>query len=162
MHPLYKHIFVPAVAPSLALVGLLWKSLRNPQFELQARGQAAPFISHTHRLLPTLVSKNLHAREKAWLPCTACIVVPVWRNNRMMLLAGALGGASAVGAGAPAQQGGDGGGHRGLLRPHAAHGHPCALHALPGGVLTAPNCWAVPWGILTCLALHARSMGRLG
>ena len=35
MHPLYKHIFVPAVAPSLALIGLLWKSLRNPQFELQ-------------------------------------------------------------------------------------------------------------------------------
>ena len=35
VHPLYKHIFVPAVAPTLALVGLLWKSLRNPQFELQ-------------------------------------------------------------------------------------------------------------------------------
>lgn len=35
VHPVYKHIFVPA-APSLAFVGLLWKSLRFPQFELQA------------------------------------------------------------------------------------------------------------------------------
>ena len=35
VHPLYKHIFVPSVAPTLALVGLLWKSLRNIQFELQ-------------------------------------------------------------------------------------------------------------------------------
>lgn len=65
VHPLYKHVFVPsgmapnpsplhrsahskvleyvnvrvllcaAVAPTLALIGLLWKSLRNPQFELQ-------------------------------------------------------------------------------------------------------------------------------
>ena len=35
--PLWQHIFLPAVAPSLAFVGLAWKSLRNPQFELQVR-----------------------------------------------------------------------------------------------------------------------------
>ncbi|CAL8465411.1 g4947 [Coccomyxa elongata] len=35
--PLYRHIFVPSVAPTLAFIGLLWKALRNFQFELQAR-----------------------------------------------------------------------------------------------------------------------------
>ncbi|EIE23106.1 FAD/NAD(P)-binding domain-containing protein [Coccomyxa subellipsoidea C-169] len=35
--PLYRHIFVPSVAPTLAFIGLLWKSLRNSQFELQAK-----------------------------------------------------------------------------------------------------------------------------
>ena len=33
--PLWMHIFPPSVAPSLAFVGLLWKSLRNWQFQLQ-------------------------------------------------------------------------------------------------------------------------------
>jgi len=33
--PLYKHVFPPAAAPSLAFVGLLWKSLRYIQFEMQ-------------------------------------------------------------------------------------------------------------------------------
>jgi len=32
--PLYKHIFA-VTAPTLAFVGLAWKSLRNVQFELQ-------------------------------------------------------------------------------------------------------------------------------
>ena len=35
--PLFKHVFPPAAAPSLAFIGLLFKSLRNTQFELQAR-----------------------------------------------------------------------------------------------------------------------------
>ena len=35
--PLYKHIFPPAAAPRLAFLGLLFKSIRNVQFELQAR-----------------------------------------------------------------------------------------------------------------------------
>jgi len=35
--PLFKHVFPPAAAPSLAFIGLLWKSIRNTQFELQAR-----------------------------------------------------------------------------------------------------------------------------
>jgi hypothetical protein len=34
VHPTYKHIFVPD-APTLCFIGLLWKSLRFPQFELQ-------------------------------------------------------------------------------------------------------------------------------
>lgn len=33
--PLWNHIFPPSVAPTLAFIGLAWKSLRNPQFELQ-------------------------------------------------------------------------------------------------------------------------------
>ncbi|KAK9832816.1 hypothetical protein WJX81_004138 [Elliptochloris bilobata] len=47
--PLYKHVFPPAAAPTLAFIGLLFKSLRNMQFELQAKwvarvlsGRAAP------------------------------------------------------------------------------------------------------------------------
>ncbi|KAL0020530.1 hypothetical protein WJX79_005454 [Trebouxia sp. C0005] len=35
--PLWQHIFPPNVAPTLAFVGLIWKSLRNPQFELQSK-----------------------------------------------------------------------------------------------------------------------------
>ncbi len=35
VHPLYQHIFPPDTAPTLAFIGLLWKSLRNPQFEYQ-------------------------------------------------------------------------------------------------------------------------------
>ena len=33
--PLWQHIFPPSVAPTLAFVGLAWKSIRNQQFELQ-------------------------------------------------------------------------------------------------------------------------------
>eukprot|EP00884_Botryococcus_braunii_P004154 jgi/Botrbrau1/1373/Bobra.0063s0080.3 len=35
--PLWKHIFVPGYAPTLAFIGLLQKSIRNSQFELQAK-----------------------------------------------------------------------------------------------------------------------------
>ena len=35
--PLWQHIFPPSVAPTLAFVGLAWKSIRNQQFELQVR-----------------------------------------------------------------------------------------------------------------------------
>ena len=35
VHPLYQHIFPPDTAPTLAFIGLLWKSVRNPQFEYQ-------------------------------------------------------------------------------------------------------------------------------
>lgn len=33
--PLWQHIFPPSVGPTLAFVGLAWKSVRNQQFELQ-------------------------------------------------------------------------------------------------------------------------------
>ena len=42
--PLYKHIFPPAAAPRLAFIGLVYKSLRNLQFELQARARLAPAV----------------------------------------------------------------------------------------------------------------------
>ena len=52
MRPLYLHMFPPAVAPSLALVGLSWKAIRPPQFQLQGQlfarllaGAAAPLLS---------------------------------------------------------------------------------------------------------------------
>lgn len=35
--PLWQHIFPPSVAPTLAFIGLAWKSIRNQQFELQAK-----------------------------------------------------------------------------------------------------------------------------
>ena len=41
VHPLYQHIFPPDTAPSLSFIGLLWKSLRNPQFEFQVSNTLA-------------------------------------------------------------------------------------------------------------------------
>ena len=35
--PLYEHVFPPSVAPSLSFVGLPWKVVPFPQFELQSR-----------------------------------------------------------------------------------------------------------------------------
>ncbi|ONI06693.1 hypothetical protein PRUPE_5G074900 [Prunus persica] len=35
--PLYKHVFPPALAPSLSFVGLPWKVVPFPQFELQSK-----------------------------------------------------------------------------------------------------------------------------
>ena len=35
--PLYHHVFPPAYAPTLAFIGLPWKVVPFPQFELQAR-----------------------------------------------------------------------------------------------------------------------------
>ncbi len=35
--PLFKAIFLIPTAPTLAFVGLPWKSVRFPQFELQVR-----------------------------------------------------------------------------------------------------------------------------
>ena len=33
-------VWLPAEAPTLAFIGLTWKSLRNPQFELQVRSHS--------------------------------------------------------------------------------------------------------------------------
>lgn len=46
--PLWQHIFPPNVAPTLAFVGLIWKSLRNPQFELQ--------VSHSAKCKPEIIA----------------------------------------------------------------------------------------------------------
>ena len=35
--PLYKHLFPPAYAPTLSFVGLPWKIVPFPLYELQAR-----------------------------------------------------------------------------------------------------------------------------
>ena len=39
--PLYRHVFPPALAPTLGFVGLCWKVVPFPQFELQAAWVAA-------------------------------------------------------------------------------------------------------------------------
>ena len=39
--PLYMHVLHPAVAPTLAFVGLLWKNVPYPQMEMQARAMTA-------------------------------------------------------------------------------------------------------------------------
>lgn len=58
--PLFKHIFPPAAAPRLAFLGLLFKSIRNVQFELQARLalQAMPFLSGKKRMQVVLQSSD--------------------------------------------------------------------------------------------------------
>ena len=35
--PLYQHVFPPAYAPSLSFIGLPWKVVPFPQYELQAK-----------------------------------------------------------------------------------------------------------------------------
>jgi hypothetical protein len=37
VHAMYRHVFPPRFAPTLAFVGLPWKIVPFPQFELQAR-----------------------------------------------------------------------------------------------------------------------------
>jgi len=37
VRPLYAHMFVPSVGPSLALCGLPWRSAKHPQFQLQGQ-----------------------------------------------------------------------------------------------------------------------------
>ena len=64
--PLYKHIFPPAVAPSLAFIGILWKSLRFPQFELQV-GKPVP---DTLCLCTSTAGKTL-----AILVCASCLAL---------------------------------------------------------------------------------------
>lgn len=50
--PLWQHIFPPAVAPTLAFVGLIWKSLRNPQFELQVSSKPKTAFRGMQALMP--------------------------------------------------------------------------------------------------------------
>ena len=57
VRPLFKHIFVPAVAPTLAFVGLPSRIPRFPTYELQAR----PF------LLPASPSSTRSVQERLGL-----------------------------------------------------------------------------------------------
>jgi hypothetical protein len=53
--PLYQHIFPPAAVPTLSFVGLPWKVVPFPQFELQARW-IARVLAGTAQLPPREVS----------------------------------------------------------------------------------------------------------
>lgn len=73
MRPLYLHMFPPAVAPSLALVGLSWKAIRPPQFQLQGQllarllaGAAAPLPPADEML--RAAERELAALDAAGLP----------------------------------------------------------------------------------------------
>eukprot|EP00884_Botryococcus_braunii_P004143 jgi/Botrbrau1/1372/Bobra.0063s0080.2 len=74
--PLWKHIFVPGYAPTLAFIGLLQKSIRNSQFELQVCCITAEELLNENLFLPIAVvaarlqslrGASLHALPKAHL-----------------------------------------------------------------------------------------------
>ena len=47
--PLYQHVFPPAYAPSLSFIGLPWKVVPFPQYELQAKWVARqPAVPRSH------------------------------------------------------------------------------------------------------------------
>ena len=70
--PLYKHVFPPAAAPRLAFIGLLYKSLRNVQFELQVLLGGMP-AGHELLALRKLARETcktlLHCQPKAEMLC---------------------------------------------------------------------------------------------
>lgn len=37
VRPLFKHMFIPSVGPSLAICGLPWRCAKFPQFQLQGQ-----------------------------------------------------------------------------------------------------------------------------
>ena len=59
--PLYHHIFPPAAAPTLSFVGLPWKVVPFPQFELQARW-IARVLAGASQLPPQEVRRARAAR----------------------------------------------------------------------------------------------------
>ena len=65
VHPVFRHMFVPS-APSLAFVGLLWKSVRFPQFELQASNLHVFFMVTGSFVLMSL---PISSRMPYILPC---------------------------------------------------------------------------------------------
>lgn len=138
--PLYKHVFPPAAAPSLAFVGLLWKSLRYIQFEMQVP-QCVITQLGSHSLLWVGVGRS--GREHATLAdsvmlpefgcsfssrfMSSCVEVPY------AVCTGEVGGAGAVGARPPAARRGHVG-QMPLLRGRTRRRGPAAaLPALPGG-----------------------------
>lgn len=70
--PLYQHVFPPALAPTLAFIGLPWKVLPFPQMELQSKW-VARVLSGRAALPPAQVrpprSEGCHALETGERPC---------------------------------------------------------------------------------------------
>ena len=62
--PLWQHMFPPSVAPTLAFVGLAWKSIRNQQFELQV---CCTFFMH----VTALCNKAQHSMSPRGTASTA-------------------------------------------------------------------------------------------
>ncbi|KAK3242162.1 Flavin-containing monooxygenase FMO GS-OX5 [Cymbomonas tetramitiformis] len=65
--PLYEHIFVPQVAPTLSFIGLPWKVVPFPQFELQAKYIARALSGRLE--LPS--AKEMQAAISEWEKCLA-------------------------------------------------------------------------------------------
>ena len=62
--PLYQHVFPPAAAPTLSFIGLPWKVVPFPQFELQARW-IARVLAGAALLPPREVRHRVTAGSKA-------------------------------------------------------------------------------------------------
>jgi hypothetical protein len=98
--PLFKHVFPPAAAPSLALIGLLWKSIRNTQFELQARRPSLAAVPATPRSASASVGRcadrgelagpllfSIHARCSAGRTGMRSARAGVWRMSTPAIVA---------------------------------------------------------------------------
>jgi aliphatic glucosinolate S-oxygenase len=57
--PLFQHVFPPALAPTLSFVGLPWKVVPFPQFELQAKWVARALSGRA--LLPSADAMQVRA-----------------------------------------------------------------------------------------------------
>lgn len=69
MAPLFLHMFPPALAPSLAIVGLPWRCSKFPQFQLQ--GQLLARVLSGRAALPShqqmlQVQAAVHALHMSW------------------------------------------------------------------------------------------------
>lgn len=60
--PLYKHVFPPALAPTLSFIGLPWKIVPFPQFQLQARWIGS--CLNCSSMLPS--QEDMQKEVKAW------------------------------------------------------------------------------------------------
>lgn len=77
--PLYQHVFPPAAAPTLAFVGLPWKVVPFPQFELQGRWIARVLSSAAR--LPS--RREMEAHCAAFYASLAAEGVPPRYTHRM-------------------------------------------------------------------------------
>jgi hypothetical protein len=116
VRPLWLHMFPPAHAPGLSFVGLSWRAIRPPQFQLQAR-LAARALSGAAALptqaeMAAAAAADLEALDAAGIPrryahCMAAFMPrPEW-EYASELVAAANAGPSATGGGAAAGGEGD-------------------------------------------------------
>ncbi|CAL5222037.1 g4330 [Coccomyxa viridis] len=96
VHPLYRHVFVPSAAPTLAFIGLLWKSLRNLQFETQAKWVAQVLSGRAKLPDEATMIKEMeafydlrasHGVPKRYMHCQSSgMPVTQWEYNNLLRL----------------------------------------------------------------------------